>query len=806
MCNGTATGSASVTVSGGVAPYTYTWDNGITSTTNEATDLSAGIYTVTIEDANGCITTEIFTITEPAIVPVPIVTTPIFYTYGDTALALDALANNSNTLLWYDAGTGGLGSTNAFIPTTDSIGTQTYWVSQLTADGCESERVAIEVNVSPAILIVMADENQTKVYGSADPVFTYTATGFQFNDNDNVFTGLLSRDPGENVGTYPIHQGSLSAGPAYTITFVEATFNITAAELIVTPNNGQTKVYGSADPMYQYTVSGFVAGDSFSVISGLLGRLPGENVGNYLYHSGTLTSVHNNYTFTVLPEYFIITPAPIDVVVNPGQHKMYGTSDPFFNYSALGLVNGDSPYTAFTGVLQRSMGENVGIYAINQGTLQTNANYQLISFTAADFEIVPALIANLQLNDATYVYDGTPKSLVVTGPVDPNAQITYTGNNQINAGTYTVTATVDYGSNYQQLVLTATLTIVRANQTIFFEIDSPVILEDTPPFNLQATATSGLPVHYTYTYSGIQPAEVSASGAVELLAPGEVHITAHQDGDNNYNAAVPVTRTLVIESRDSGIWDLYIDDEHFAQPADEIFVIKGCDDTNSSSVEIRVETQIGATVSPSQVIIIPTPDYGIYEVEIVVTSQNGQHTKTYKVVIDKRLPWENILMQKYDNVVFINNNPATNGGYKFVRYEWYKNDVKVADQQLFSEGATMHDLIDLSASYHAVLYTDDGKVLTTCSMTIIHKHDYSLTVYPNPVDENGVLNIKYDAPNDTFTGGDYLIFTAAGQLVKKGKIEQSFSQINLMGSLQSGAYIMAIKINGKNKSVRFIIK
>src|SRR5690606_35139549 len=155
----------------------------------------------------------------------------------------------------------------------------------------------------------------------------------------------------------------------------------------------------------QYTVSGFVAGDSFSVISGLLGRLPGENVGNYLYHSGTLTSVHNNYTFTVLPEYFIITPAPIHVVVNPGQHKMYGTSDPFSNSAALGVVHGDSRCTAFTGVLQRSMGETVGIYAINQGTLQANANYQLNSLTAADFEIVPALSANLQLNDATYVYD-----------------------------------------------------------------------------------------------------------------------------------------------------------------------------------------------------------------------------------------------------------------------------------------------------------------------------------------------------------------------------------------------------------------
>src|SRR5690606_30266836 len=443
------------------------------------------------------------------------------------------------------------------------------------------------------VLIVMADENQSKIYGSADPVFTYTATGFQFNDNNSIFTGLLSRDSGENVGTYTINQGSLNAGPAYTITFVEAAFNITAAELIVTPNNGQVKVYGSADPVYQYTVSGFVAGDSSAVISGLLGRMSGENVGSYLYHVGTLTSVNNNYMFTVLPEYFIITPAPIDVVVDPGQYKMYRTADPVLSYSATGLVNGDSLYAVFTGALQRSVGEEVGIYAINQGTLQANTNYELVSFTGADFEIVPAIITGLQLNDATYVYDGTPKSLVVTGLVDPNAQITYTGNNQINAGTYTVTATVDYGSNYQQLVLTATLIIVRADQTILFEVDSPVILEDTPPFNLQATATSGLPVHYTYTYSGTQPADISASGAVELLAPGEVYITAHQEGDNNYNAAATVTRTLDIDSRDSSRWDLYIDDEHFAQPADEIFVIKGCDETNSSSVEIRVETQIG---------------------------------------------------------------------------------------------------------------------------------------------------------------------------------------------------------------------
>ncbi len=65
LCHGASTGKASVIVSGGVIPYRYSWDNGIISTTNEATDLSAGTYTVTVTDANGCTTTETFTIKEP---------------------------------------------------------------------------------------------------------------------------------------------------------------------------------------------------------------------------------------------------------------------------------------------------------------------------------------------------------------------------------------------------------------------------------------------------------------------------------------------------------------------------------------------------------------------------------------------------------------------------------------------------------------------------------------------------------------------------------------------------------------------
>lgn len=53
--NGANDGTASVTVSGGAAPYTYSWNNG--ATTDNITNLSPGLYTVTVTDLNNCIAT-----------------------------------------------------------------------------------------------------------------------------------------------------------------------------------------------------------------------------------------------------------------------------------------------------------------------------------------------------------------------------------------------------------------------------------------------------------------------------------------------------------------------------------------------------------------------------------------------------------------------------------------------------------------------------------------------------------------------------------------------------------------------------
>ena len=51
-CNGASTGAIDISVSGGVPPYTYLWDNG--DMTQDITDLAAGDYTGVITDASGC--------------------------------------------------------------------------------------------------------------------------------------------------------------------------------------------------------------------------------------------------------------------------------------------------------------------------------------------------------------------------------------------------------------------------------------------------------------------------------------------------------------------------------------------------------------------------------------------------------------------------------------------------------------------------------------------------------------------------------------------------------------------------------
>ena len=63
-CKGGFLGSIDLTVTGGVATYSYQWSNGWIF--QDAYLLQAGSYTVVVTDANGCTATTSATVSEPA--------------------------------------------------------------------------------------------------------------------------------------------------------------------------------------------------------------------------------------------------------------------------------------------------------------------------------------------------------------------------------------------------------------------------------------------------------------------------------------------------------------------------------------------------------------------------------------------------------------------------------------------------------------------------------------------------------------------------------------------------------------------
>ena len=89
------------------------------------------------------------------------------------------------------------------------------------------------LTIGPASLVVTATA-QTKVFGAPDPALTYTVSGFVNGDNTGIVTGGLSRASGENVGSYPISKGNLTAGANYTLSFTGNSLVITKAPQHIT--------------------------------------------------------------------------------------------------------------------------------------------------------------------------------------------------------------------------------------------------------------------------------------------------------------------------------------------------------------------------------------------------------------------------------------------------------------------------------------------------------------------------------------------------------------------------------------------
>src|SRR5690606_27924501 len=75
LCFNTATGTATVNVTGGTPPYTYSWNTAPVQNTAAVSNLPIGSYTVTITDSKNCVTTTSVTISQPTDITVTTLST-----------------------------------------------------------------------------------------------------------------------------------------------------------------------------------------------------------------------------------------------------------------------------------------------------------------------------------------------------------------------------------------------------------------------------------------------------------------------------------------------------------------------------------------------------------------------------------------------------------------------------------------------------------------------------------------------------------------------------------------------------------
>ncbi|WP_198664935.1 T9SS type A sorting domain-containing protein [Lewinella sp. IMCC34191] len=98
LCNGAATGEASVTAVGGSGSYTYEWSN--EATTEKVLGLTAATYTVTVTDKNACFVSTEVTITEPSAITADFVTTPDYGLGDGAATAMVTGGVGEYTYVW----------------------------------------------------------------------------------------------------------------------------------------------------------------------------------------------------------------------------------------------------------------------------------------------------------------------------------------------------------------------------------------------------------------------------------------------------------------------------------------------------------------------------------------------------------------------------------------------------------------------------------------------------------------------------------------------------------------------------------
>lgn len=254
-----------------------------------------------------------------------------------------------------------------------------------------------------------------KTYGETDPSFAVNDTYVIFDYNTTSFAepkadfaqARLSREAGENAGTYPIYSGDIFEQPMaknYRISFTnDVRFTINKRTAVINLLETE-KTYG--ETITSMNVKDYIKGGT-----GLLDATPEQEAEKAKILKGiTLTSGATsasasvgsyalkaiyaqpaNYDLTVIDSTITITARPITLTFK-NYEKDYGDVDPAFTYDEIsgnisndGLKKNTLELTtgALSGSLTRKAGEDVGEYPISSTLYNKYGNYEITIVTGS---------------------------------------------------------------------------------------------------------------------------------------------------------------------------------------------------------------------------------------------------------------------------------------------------------------------------------------------------------------------------------------------------------------------------------------
>jgi len=233
LCNGQATGSASVNANGGTLPYSYLWSAG-GFTSQQITNLTNGIYTVTVTDGNGCKKIVAVTLTQPSLLSLRVSSDPVICDGQSATVIAGAYGGTAPYQYFWNTGYGN----NSYTVSPDS--TTSYSVYAIDNNGCAVPAQTVTVYVNPELFAFVA-MGDTICKGDA-AVVTCIASGGNGGPYTYTWTNNPSGTP--QITVHPdsttTYQVTVSDGCTVAPAIAAATVHVNELpNLQFTPNPGE---------------------------------------------------------------------------------------------------------------------------------------------------------------------------------------------------------------------------------------------------------------------------------------------------------------------------------------------------------------------------------------------------------------------------------------------------------------------------------------------------------------------------------------------------------------------------------------